>query len=225
MVPVAASVSADTTVTYTCTPGSVAAPTPAATTAPTPAATQASTPASTATPAPSTPAKTTVTGTGFFDVKVKALKPAIKAGSSALRADTNLALALGTDISGGGSLAITPAIMYGQSMNSSAIATISLNATATVAFSCTSSASTVLANITTGLSVKGTSAVNIQIPAPMGTLTGDTTVTYTCAPTAAAGGLNTTDLVKFDVYVYYYGLMAPRPRRPAARRSPALVGD
>merc|ERR1712122_49975 len=141
-IPVASSVSTDTTVTYTCTPGSVAAPTPAptpaattsgstpaATTASTPASTQASTPASTATPAPTTPAaaKTTVTGTVFFDVKVKALKPAIKAGSSAIRAD-NLALASGTDISGGGSLAITPALMYGQSTTSGAIATISLNA-------------------------------------------------------------------------------------------------
>ena len=225
MVPVAASVSADTTVTYTCTPGSVAAPTPAptpagtpsgstpaATTAPTPAATQASTPASTATPAPTTPAaaKTTVTGTVFFDIKVVALKPVIKAGSSAVRADTNLTPASGTDISGGGSLAITPAVMYGQSTTSGTVATISLNATATatVTFNCTSSASTVLASITTALSVSGTTAVNIPIPTPMGALTGDTTVTYTCAPTAAAGGLDTTDSVKFDVYVYYYGLMA-----------------
>ena len=223
-IPVASSVSTDTTVTYTCTPGSVAAPTPAptpaattsgstpaATTASTPASTQASTPASTATPAPTTPAaaKTTVTGTVFFDIKVIALTPLIKAGSSAIRADTNLALASGRNISGGGSLAITPALMYGQSTTSGAVATISLNATATatVTFNCTSSASTVLANIT-GLSVSGTTAVDIQIPTPMGTLTGDTTVTYTCAPTAAAGGLDTTNLVKFDVYVYYYGLMA-----------------
>ena len=211
-IPVASSIAADTTVTYTCTPSSVAAPT----FAPTPAATmsgttQAITPASTTALARTISAggKTTVTGTVFFDIKVKALKPVIKAGSSAVRADTNLALATGTDISGGGSLAITPAVMYGQSTTAGAVATISLNAAATAAvtFSCTSSATTVLANIV-GLSVSGTMAANIQIPTPMGTETGDTTVTYTCAPTAAAGGLDPTDSVKFDVYVYYYGLMA-----------------
>ena len=217
-IPVASSVFADTTVTYTCTPGSVAPPAPSGTpfgttpsSTPAPTSTPTRTSTSAAIPAPTTPAvaKTTVTGTVFFDIKVVALKPTIKAGSSALRADTNLALASGTDISGGGSLAITPAIMYGQSTTSGAVATISLNATATatVAFGCMSSASTVLADIT-GLSVSGTTPVKIQIPTPKGSLSGDYIVTYLCAPTTTAGGLSTIDVVTFNIYIYYYGLMA-----------------
>lgn len=215
-IPKVGAVTADTTVTYTCEPAAIVTPAPAATTATESSAAtpQAATPAGTTAPAttaaPTTPPvpKATVSVTVRFDVKVQALKATVLAGSNVRRADNLLAFTPGTDISGGATASKTPVVMYNETTTSGAVAQLRLNAApeVEVTFNCKSSDATILADIP-DIKVSSTAAVNLLVPVPGGVLTGDKTITYTCAPAAAAGGLLTTDSVKFDVLVHYYGLL------------------
>ena len=153
--------------------------------------------------------KTAVTATVAFDVLVQRLYPIVEASASARRASTLVAFGKVTDITGGGSLTLTPTVSYGQATQPGDVATLRLNsaASASVPFACTSSNSTVLQDMTS-LSVPSGSLVALPIPPPAGTLSKDTVVTYTCAPTSLASGLPASDTAKFDVLVLYHGILA-----------------
>lgn len=227
--PVPGSTSTDITVTYTCDnilSGNVPTPEPtasattvASTTAPvetTAAATQAAvatataTATSVATTAPVTltpaPVLAELMQTVKFDIRVLRLVPRVHAQTTAVRSDTLLNYATTTDISNG--VGVAPLLYLNQTTESGTVVKLGLNAapTAEVTFNCESNNE--LMGSITGVKVTSATFVNLALPKPTGTMTGDVTVVYTCKPAAAAGGLEANAQVTFDVRVHHHGFVA-----------------
>lgn len=172
-------------------PGSVALPTPAAVAADT---------LVTYTCAPAAAAGGVTAGAkATFAVLVRQLTVQAQAASAQTSA-AGTALAAGTQLVSG-SPSRTPSIVEGSPATSTLAQLVpSAAPSAPVTYSCTSSAPAVLASVPTLTVPASAGPVPFPLPAT-GAVDADTTVTYSCKPTADAGGLKTTQVTTFDVVV------------------------
>lgn len=161
-----------------------------------------------------------IVGETQFDVRIKPLRLIIVADPGARRADTlqrfgpdaegefDPALPADlVDISGGANLALTPVIRLGEEGQfSAAYLTFNGELRDAVQIRCTSNIPRVMDDFEV-VTTPGVWAAELPMPGAKAPLEEDIVITYTCSPTAAAGGLSPLDSVRFDVRVLTYGLV------------------
>lgn len=203
LLPAASAVDVDTIVTYVCSPVPPEVPVVDPEATPDPTATPTPTP--TGTPEPPT---SRVLATATFDVLVRRVLPIAYSAPGALRADSLRSFGMLVDISGGGSQARTPVIPYRADYAAGEVVRLGFNIapSGTVTFVCQSSNRAVMENVS-AFQIQSQGPVSVALPSPGGDISQDTTVTYTCQPTVAAGGLTTDDSVSFDILVLYHGIV------------------
>ena len=135
---------------------------------------------------------------GSFDVAVLPRAVDAVAGAAQTAADGTTALAAGAVLSGGGALSKTVQVWAGEP-NATSLVSLQPNSapTAPVTYACTSSNPSVMASIPT-VTVSTAAAASVPLP-PAQAVASSTLLTYTCAPTAAAGGFSLAATVAFDV--------------------------
>jgi len=202
LIPQAGEVDRDSIVTYTCAPSTTVSATP--------------------TPTPTgdgevAQALTKLTASFQFDILVRKINPVFLSSATVRRASSLLPFGVEVDVTGAASPSVTPVVRYGAQTAPGSVVVFKLSdaPTGSVQIKCTSSKPEIMADVE-GISTSNVVPVNVLLPAPTGdivcpegatTSTCDETITYTCAPNPAGGGLRATDIVTFDLLVHNHGLM------------------